>query len=87
MIYNVIERESVVYALSLCCFICKFDNIYGVPANSQVSQIQKARAEHYDAIVDNDSEQKEFIVGWFNRLNDIGRKYGTGIKLRSRHLK
>lgn len=49
--------------------------------------IQKARAEHYDAIVDNDSEQKEFIIGWFNRLNDIGRKYGTGIKLRSRHLK
>ena len=50
-------------------------------------EIQKARAEHYDSIVDNNSEQKEFIVGWFNRLNDIGRKYGTGIKLRSRHLK
>ena len=50
-------------------------------------ELQKSRAEHYDQIVDNDSTQKEFINGWFNRLNDIGLKHGCDTVFKSRHIK
>lgn len=49
-------------------------------------EIQKARAEHCDRIVDQDPKQREFIKGWFNRINDIGEKCGCDAVFRSRHL-
>lgn len=49
-------------------------------------EIQKARAEHCDRIVDQDPKQREFIKGWFKRINDIGEKCGCDAVFRSRHL-
>lgn len=49
-------------------------------------EIQRCRAEHCDGIVDRNPEQKRFIKGWFNRINDIGRKCGCNTVFRSRHM-
>lgn len=49
-------------------------------------ELQKSRAEHCDKIVDKYPEQKRFINGWFNRINDIGNKFGCDTIFRSRHL-
>lgn len=49
-------------------------------------ELQKSRAEHCDKIVDKFPEQKRFINGWFNRINDIGNKFGCDTIFRSRHL-
>ena len=49
-------------------------------------EIQRCRAEHCDGIVDRNPEQKRFIKGWFNRINDIGRKCGCNPVFRSRHM-
>ena len=46
---------------------------------------QKSRAEHCDGIVDRNPEQKRFINGWFNRINDIGNKFGCDTIFKSRH--
>ncbi len=52
-----------------------------------IKEIQKARAEHCDNIVDKHPNQRVFIQGWFNRINDIGRKCGCDTICESRHLK
>lgn len=49
-------------------------------------EIQKSRAEHCDGIVDKHPNQKRFIEGWFNRINDIGNKFGCDTIFKSRHL-
>ena len=49
-------------------------------------ELQKSRAEHCDSIVDKHPEQKRFIKGWFNRINDIGKKMGCNTIFKSRHL-
>lgn len=38
-----------------------------------------------DSIVDRNPEQKRFINGWFNRINDIGNKFGCDTIFKSRH--
>lgn len=48
-------------------------------------ELQKSRAEHCDKIVDKHPEQKRFIEGWFNRINDIGNKFGCDTIFKSRH--
>lgn len=48
-------------------------------------ELQKSRAEHCDKIVDKFPEQKRFINGWFNRINDVGNKFGCDTIFRSRH--
>lgn len=48
-------------------------------------ELQKSRAEHCDSIVDKHPEQKRFINGWFNRINDIGNKLGCDTIFKSRH--
>ena len=52
-----------------------------------IKEIQKARAEHCDSIVDKYPNQRVFIQGWFNRINDIGRKCGCDTIYESKHLK
>ena len=52
-----------------------------------IKEIQKARAEHCDSIVDKYPNQRVFIQGWFNRINDIGRKCGYDTIYESKHLK
>ena len=49
-------------------------------------ELQKSRAEHCDKIVDKYPEQKCFIKGWFNRINDISTKCGCDTILKSKHL-
>lgn len=49
------------------------------------TELQKSRAEHCDGIVDRNPEQKRFINGWFNRINDIGNKFGCDTIFKSRH--
>lgn len=49
-------------------------------------ELQKSRADHCDGIVDRNPEQKRFIKGWFNRINDIGNKMGCDTIFKSRHL-
>ena len=51
------------------------------------TELQKSRAEHCDGIVDRNPEQTRFIKGWFNRINDIGNKFGCDTIFKSRHLK
>ena len=51
-----------------------------------VREILKARAEHCDRIVDKEPKQREFIKGWFKRINDIGKKSGCDTVFKSRHL-
>ena len=74
----------------------KVDGYIGSKTNKAVNavdetwlkkELQKSRADHYDGIVDGDPEQYEFIKGWFNRLNDIGGKYGCDTTFVSRHVK
>jgi hypothetical protein len=45
-------------------------------------------AEEYnsDNIVDRHPEQKYFIKGWFNRINDISRKCGCDTIFKSKHF-
>lgn len=50
-------------------------------------ELQKSRAEHCDGIVDKHPEQQRFIDGWFNRINDIGNKFGCDTIFKSRHSK
>ena len=42
--YNVIERESVIYALPLCCFICELDNIYAPLATDHIRDFSSLRS-------------------------------------------
>lgn len=49
-------------------------------------ELQKSRAEHCDDIVDKYPDQKRFIKGWFNRINDIGNKLGCDTIFKSRHF-
>lgn len=49
------------------------------------NEIQKSRAKHCDSIVDKYPEQKRYIKGWFNRINDIGNKFGCDTLYESRH--
>ncbi|MBR5892474.1 MAG: hypothetical protein IKZ37_02390 [Bacteroidaceae bacterium] len=60
--------------------------VNSVDEKSLVREIQKARAEHCDRIVDQDPKQSKFIRGWFNRINDIGKICGCDIIFKSRHL-
>ena len=57
------------------------------PQQKRQKEIQKARAEHCDSIVDKYPNQRVFIQGWFNRINDIGRKCGYDTIYESKHLK
>ena len=50
------------------------------------NEIQKYRAQHCDNIVDRHPEQKYFIKGWFNRINDISRKCGCDTIFKSKHF-
>ncbi|MBR2608026.1 MAG: hypothetical protein IKC70_08880 [Bacteroidaceae bacterium] len=50
------------------------------------TEIQKYRAQHCDNIVDRYPEQKYFIKGWFNRINDISRKCGCDTTFKSKHF-
>ncbi|MBR5851134.1 MAG: hypothetical protein IKY73_01295 [Bacteroidaceae bacterium] len=49
-------------------------------------ELQKSRADHCDGIVDKYPDQKRFINGWFNRINDIGSKLGCDTIYKSRHF-
>lgn len=61
--------------------------VNSVDENWLKQELQRSRAEHCDRIVDKHPEQKVFIRGWFNRINDIGRKCGCNTIFQSRHLK
>lgn len=72
------------------------DGYIGVQTNRAVNavdekwlkrELQASRAEHCDSIVDRNPEQKRFVKGWFNRINDIGNRCGCDEVFRSRHLK
>lgn len=72
----------------------KMDGYIGDKTNQAVNavdekwlkkELQKSRAEHCDSIVDEHPEQKRFVNGWFNRINDIGNKFGCETILKSRH--
>jgi hypothetical protein len=60
--------------------------VNSVNENWLKTEIQKHRAQHCDKIVDKHPEQKYFIKGWFNRINDIGRKCGCDTIFKSRHF-
>jgi hypothetical protein len=49
-------------------------------------EIQKSRAQHCDYLVDKYPEQKHFIKGWFNRINDISQKCGCDTIFKSKHF-
>lgn len=49
-------------------------------------EIQGARAQHCDDLVDKDPDQKRYIKGWFKRINTISRKFGCDTIFRSRHF-
>ena len=49
-------------------------------------ELQKSRADHCDDIVDKYPNQKRFINGWFNRINDIGNKLGCDTIYKSRNF-
>lgn len=60
--------------------------VNSVNENWLKKELQKSRAEHCDKIVDKYPEQKCFIKGWFNRINDISTKCGCDTILKSKHL-